>query len=67
MMNKTVLMLSVSCMSFIAGADLCYASFNPYDTPPALSAAMLNSRNSTHTSHLTAAHLSSQTSSSLKT
>ena len=43
MMNKTVLMLSV----------------NPYDTPPALSAAMLNSRNSTHTSHLTAAHLSS--------
>ena len=59
MMNKTVLMLSVSCMSFIAGADLCYASFNPYDTPPALSAAMLNSRNSTHTSHLTAAHLSS--------
>ena len=42
-------MLSVSCMSFI----------NPYDTPPALSAAMLNSRNSTHTSHLTAAHLSS--------
>ena len=59
MMNKTVLMLSVSCMSFIAGADLCYASFNPYDTPPALSAAMLNSRNSTHTSHLMAAHLSS--------
>ena len=58
MMNKTILMLSVSCMSFIAGADLCYASFNPYDTPPALSAAMLNSRNSTHTSHLTAAHLS---------
>ena len=52
-------MLSVSCMSFIAGADLCYASFNPYDTPPALSAAMLNSRNSTHTSHLMAAHLSS--------
>ena len=34
MMNKTVLMLSVSCMSFIAGADLCYAGFNPYDTPP---------------------------------
>ena len=53
MMNKTVLMLSVSCMSFIAGTDLCYAGFNPYDTPPALSAAMLNSRNSTHTSHLT--------------
>ena len=38
MMNKTILMLSVSCMSFIAGADLCYAGFNPYDTPPALSA-----------------------------
>ncbi len=59
MMNKTVLMLSVSCMSFIAGADLCYAGFNPYDTPPALSAAMLKSHVSTHTSHLTAAHLSS--------
>ena len=59
MMNKTVLMLSGSCMSFIAGADLCYAGFNPYETPPALSAVMLNSRNSTHTSHLTAAHLSS--------
>ena len=54
MMNKTVLMLSVSCMSFIAGADLCYAGFNPYDTPP-----MLKSHVSTHTSHLTAAHLSS--------
>ena len=59
MMNKTVLMLSVSCMSFIAGADLCYAGFNPYDTPLALSAAMLKSHVSTHTSHLTAAHLSS--------
>ena len=59
MMNKTILMLSVSCMSFIAGADLCYAGFNPYDTPPALSAAMLKSHVSTHTSHLTAAHLSS--------
>ena len=59
MMNKTVLMLSVSCMSFIAGADLCYAGFNPYDTPPVLSAAMLKSHVSTHTSHLTAAHLSS--------
>ena len=59
MMNKTILMLSVSCMSFIAGADLCYAGFNPYDTPPVLSAAMLKSHVSTHTSHLTAAHLSS--------
>ena len=59
MMNKTILMLSVSCMSFIAGADLCYAGFNPYDTPPVLSAAMLKSHISTHTSHLTAAHLSS--------
>ena len=59
MMNKTVLMLSVSCMSFIAGADLCYAGFNPYDTPPVLNAAMLKSHVSTHTSHLTAAHLSS--------
>ena len=59
MMNKTILMLSVSCMSFIAGADLCYASFNPYGTPPELSAAMLKSHVSTHTSHLTAAHLSS--------
>ena len=60
MMNKTILMLSVSCMSFIAGADLCRAGFNPYyDTPPALSAAMLKSHVSTHTSHLTAAHLSS--------
>ena len=59
MMNKTILMLSVSCMSFIAGADLCYAGFNPDDTPPALSAAMLKSHVSTHTSHLTAAHLSS--------
>ena len=58
MMNKTILMLSVSCMSFIAGADLCYAGFNP-DTPPVLSAAMLKSHVSTHTSHLTAAHLSS--------
>ena len=59
MMNKTVLMLSVSCMSFIAGADLCYAGFNPDDTPPVLSAAMLKSHVSTHTSHLTATHLSS--------
>ncbi len=59
MMNKTVLMLSVSCMSFIAGADLCYAGFNPYDTPPVLNAAMLKSHVSTHTSHLMAAHLSS--------
>ena len=59
MMNKTILMLSVSCMSFIAGADLCYAGFNLYDTPPVLSAAMLKSHVSTHTSHLTAAHLSS--------
>ena len=59
MMNKTVLMLSVSCMSFIAGADLCYAGFNLYGTPPVLSAAMLKSHVSTHTSHLTAAHLSS--------
>ncbi len=59
MMNKTILMLSVSCMSFIAGADLCYAGFNPDDTPPVLSAAMLKSHVSTHTSHLTAAHLSS--------
>ena len=59
MMNKTILMLSVSCMSFIAGADLCYAGFNLYDTPLALSAAMLKSHVSTHTSHLTAAHLSS--------
>ena len=59
MMNKTILMLSVSCMSFIAGADLCYAGFNPYDTPPVLNAAMLKSHVSTHTSHLTAAHLSS--------
>ena len=54
MMNKTILMLSVSCMSFIAGADLCYAGFNPDDTPPVLSAAMLKSHVSTHTSHLTA-------------
>ena len=52
-------MLSVSYMSFIAGADLCYAGFNPYDTPPVLNAAMLKSHVSTHTSHLTAAHLSS--------
>ena len=59
MMNKTILMLSVSCMSFIAGADLCYAGFNPDDTPPVLNAAMLKSHVSTHTSHLTAAHLSS--------
>ena len=59
MMNKTILMLSVSYMSFIAGADLCYAGFNPYDTPPVLNAAMLKSHVSTHTSHLTAAHLSS--------
>ena len=59
MMNKTILMLSVSCMSFIAGADLCYAGFNLYGTPPVLSAAMLKSHVSTHTSHLTAAHLSS--------
>ncbi len=59
MMNKTILMLSVSCMSFIAGTDLCYAGFNPDDTPPELSAAMLKSHVSTHTSHLTAAHLSS--------
>ena len=59
MMNKTILMLSVSYMSFIAGADLCYAGFNLYDTPPVLSAAMLKSHVSTHTSHLTAAHLSS--------
>ena len=59
MMNKTILMLSVSCMSFIAGADLCYAGFNPYGTPPVLSAVMLKSHVSTHTSHLTAGHLSS--------
>ena len=52
MMNKTILMLSVSCISFIAGADLCYAGFNPDDTPPVLSAAMLKSHVSTHTSHL---------------
>ena len=59
MMNKTILMLSASCMSFIVGADLCYAGFNPYDTPPILSPAMLKSHVSTHTSHLTAGHLSS--------
>ena len=59
MMNKTILMLSVSCMSFIAGTDLCYAGFNPYGTPPVLSAVMLKSHVSTHTSHLTAGHLSS--------
>ena len=59
MMNKTILMLSVSCMSFIVGADLCYAGFNPYDTPSILSPAMLKSHVSTHTSHLTAGHLSS--------
>ena len=59
MMNKTVLMLSVSCMPFIAGADLCYAGFNPDDTPLSLSPALLKSHVSTHTSHLTAGHLSS--------
>ena len=59
MMNKTILMLSVSCMPFIAGADLCYAGFNPDDTPLSLSPALLKSHVSTHTSHLTAGHLSS--------
>ena len=59
MKTKTILMLSVSCMPFIAGADICYAGFNPYDMPPALNPAMLYSRNSTHTSHLKAGYLSS--------
>ena len=59
MMNKTILMLSASCMSIIAGADLCYADFNHFDTSPSFIPAGVKSHVSTHTSHLTAGHLSS--------
>ena len=59
MMNKTILMLSASCMSLIAGADLCYADFNHFDTSPSFIPAGVKSHVSTHTSHLTAEHLSS--------
>ena len=58
-MNKTILMLSASCMSIIAGADLCYADFNHFDTSPSFIPAGVKSHVSTHTSHLTAGHLSS--------
>ena len=73
MMNKTILMLSASCMSLIAGADLCCADFNHFDTsqsfiPAGVKShvstqsfipAGVKSHVSTHTSHLTAGHLSS--------
>ena len=59
MMNKTILMLSASCMSLIAGADWCCADFNHFDTSPSFIPAGVKSHVSTHTSHLTAAHLSS--------
>ncbi len=59
MMNKTILMLSASCMSIIAGADWCCADFNHFDTSPSFIPAGVKSHVSTHTSHLTAGHLSS--------
>ena len=59
MMNKTILMLSASCMSLIAGADWCCADFNHFDTSPSFIPAGVKSHVSTHTSHLTAGHLSS--------
>ena len=54
MMNKTILMLSASCMSIIAGADWCCADFNHFDTSPSFIPAGVKSHVSTHTSHLTA-------------
>ena len=58
MMKKTVLLITVSCVSLYTGV-FCYADITHYHKPPTLlNAADTNSHN-LHTSHFVAAHLSS--------
>ena len=58
MMNKTVLLITVSCVSLYTGA-LSYADIHSYHTPPQLSGAADTKSHNLYTPHLVAAHLSS--------
>ena len=58
MMNKTVLLITVSCVSLYTGA-LSYADIYSYHTPPRLSGAADTKSHNLYTPHLVAAHLSS--------
>ena len=58
MMNKTVLLITVSCVSLYTGA-LSYADIHSYHTPPRLSGAADTKSHNLYTPHLVAAHLSS--------
>ena len=58
MMNKTVLLITVSCVSLYTGA-LSYADIHSYHTPPRLSGTADTKSHNLYTPHLVAAHLSS--------